>query len=107
MSYPLKDRLHYSNEIMKFKDGCGELIDDTGAVILTKLIFDSVQVRNKEIIMEYCSSLNFADNGAEIVQLLDYKMAVEKCAEGNYVGDDDGDFRTEFLGFLLKYKYKI
>ena len=101
MSYPLKDRLHYSNEVMKFKDGCGELIDDTGAVILTKLIFDSVQVRNKEIIMEYCGSLNFADNGAEIVQLLDYKMAVEKCADGNYVGDDDGDFRKEFIGFLL------
>ena len=101
ISYPLKDRLHYSNGVMKFKDGCGELIDDTGAVILAKLIFDSVQVRNKELIMEYCSSLNFADNGAEIVQLLDYKMAVEKCADGNYVGDDDGDFRKEFLGFLL------
>ena len=102
ISYPLKDRLHYSNDVMKFKDGCGELIDDTGAVILTKLIFDSVQVRNKELIMEYCSSLNFADNGAEIVQLLDYKMAVEKCADGNYVGDDDGDFRMEFIGFLLR-----
>jgi hypothetical protein len=51
--------------------------------------------------MEYCSSLNFADNGAEIVQLLDYKMAVEKCADGNYVGDEDGDFRTEFIVFLL------
>ena len=104
MSYPLKDRLlvvDYSNAFVKFKDCSGELIDDSGAVILTKLIFDSLQVRNKEIIMEYCSSLNFADNGAEIVQLLDYKMAVEKCAEGNYVGDEDGDFRTEFLGFLL------
>jgi hypothetical protein len=104
MSYPLKDRLlvvDYSNAVVKFKDCNGELIDDSGAVILTKLIFDSLQVRNKEIIMEYCSSLNFADNGAEIVQLLDYKMAVEKCAEGNYVGDEDGDFRTEFLGFLL------
>ena len=101
MSYPLKDRLYYSNEVMKFKDGFDELIDDAGAVILTKLIFDSIQVRNKEIIMEYCSSLNFADNGAEIVQLLDYKMAVEKCADGNYVGDEDGDFRKEFIGFLL------
>jgi hypothetical protein len=105
ISYPLKDRLHYSNGVMKFKDVCGELIDDTGggSVILTKLIFDSVQVRNKEIIMEYCTCLNFADNGAEIVQLLDYKIAVEKCADGNYVGDDDGDFRREFMEFLLKY----
>ena len=101
MSYPLKDRLHYSNAVVKFKDGFGELIDDAGAVILSKLIFDSVQVRNKQIIMEYCTSLNFADNGAEIVQLLDYKMAVEKCAEGNYVGDEDVDFRREFIEFLL------
>jgi len=103
MSYPLKDRLYYSNAVVKFKDGYGEIIDDTGAVILTKLIFDSVQDRNKEIIMEYCTSLNFADNGAEIVQLLDYKMVVEKCALGNYIGDEDVDFRTEFIGFLLKY----
>ena len=103
MSYPLKDRLHYSNEVMKFKDGFGELINDVGGVILTKLIFDSVQVRNNQIIMEYCTSLNFADNGAEIVQLLDYKMVVEKCALGNYIGDEDVDFRTEFIGFLLKY----
>jgi hypothetical protein len=53
--------------------------------------------------MEYCTCLNnnFADNGAEIVQLLDYRVAVEKCAEGNYVGDEDGDFKAEFLGFLL------
>ena len=104
ISYPLKDRLHYSNGVIKFKDVCGELIDDTGGgFILTKLIFDSVQVRNKEIIMEYCTCLNFADNGAEIVQLLDYKIAVEKCADGNYVGDEDGDFRREFMEFLLKY----
>jgi hypothetical protein len=63
MSYPLKDRLlavDYSNTVVKFKNGCGELIDDAGVVILTKLIFDSLQIRNKEIIMEYCSSLNFA-----------------------------------------------
>ena len=76
------------------------ILDYSGAVILTKLIFDSVQIRNKELIMEYCDSLNFADNGAEIVQLLDYKMAVEKCADGNYVGDEDRDFRTEFIRFL-------
>ena len=110
MSYPLKDRLlvmDYSNAVVKFKDGCDELIDDTGAVILTKLIFDSVQVINKEIIMEYCKCLNFADNGAEIVQLLDYKMAVEKCADGNYVRDEDVDFRTEFIRFLLKYIYNL
>jgi hypothetical protein len=53
--------------------------------------------------MEYCTCLNnnFADNGAEIVQLLNYRVAVEKCADGNYIGDEDGDFRTEFIGFLL------
>ena len=106
MSYPLKDRLlvlDYSEAIVKFKDGCGELIDDHGVVILTKLIFDSLRVRNKELIMEYCTCLNdnFVDNGAEIVQLLDYRVAVEKCADGNYIGDEDGDFRTEFIGFLL------
>ena len=107
MCYPLKDRIlvvDYSNAFVKFKDGCDELIDDTGAVILTKLIFDSIQVINKEIIMEYCKCLNFADNGAEIVQLLDYKMAVEKCADGNYVRDENVDFRTEFIRCLLKYK---
>ena len=53
-----------------------------------------------ELALKYCDN-NFSDNGAEIVQLLDYRVAVEKCAEGNYVGDEDGDFRTEFLGFLL------
>jgi hypothetical protein len=54
--------------------------------------------------MEYCRSLNdnFADNGDQMVQLLDYRFAVEKCAEGTYVGDEDGDFRKEFLVFLLK-----
>ena len=106
ITYALKDRLiavDYLEAIVKFKDAVGETIIDFGAVILTKLIFDSVQHRNKELIMEYCTCLNnnFSDNGAEIVQLLDYRVAVEKCAEGNYVGDEDGDFRTEFLGFLL------
>jgi len=106
MSYPLKDRLlvlDYAEEIVKFKDGCGELIDDPSVVILTKLIFDSLRVKNKELIMEYCTCLNdnFADNGEEIVQLLDYRVAVEKCADGNYIGDEDGDFRMEFIGFLL------
>ena len=105
-TYSLKDRLivvDYANAVVKFKDGVGESIIDSDAVILTKLIFDSVQDRNKELTMEYCTCLNnnFADNGAEIVQLLDYRVAVEKCAEGNNVGDEDGDFRTEFLGFLL------
>ena len=106
ITYALKDRLiavDYLEAIVKFKDAVGETIIDFGAVILTKLIFDSVQDRNKELTMEYCTCLNnnFSDNGAEIVQLLDYRVAVEKCAEGNYVGDEDGDFRTEFLGFLL------
>ena len=106
ISYPLKDRLlvvDYSDAVITFKDGCCETIIDSGAVILTKLIFDSLRVRNKELIMEYCTCLNnnFADNGAEIVQLLDYRVAVEKCADGNYIGDEDGDFRIEFIGFLL------
>jgi len=106
ISYPLKDRLlvvDYSDAIIRFKDFSGELIDDAGAVILTKLIFDSLRDRNNELIMEYCTCLNdnFADNGEEIVQLLDYRVAVEKCANGNYVGDEDGDFRMEFIGFLL------
>jgi len=105
-TYVLKDRilvLDNSDAFIRFKDGCGELIDDPGVVILTKLIFDSLRVRNKELIMEYCTCLNdnFADNGAEIVQLLDYRVAVEKCADGNYIGDEDGDFIMEFIGFLL------
>ena len=106
LSYPLKDRIEvdYTNTVVKFKDSVGETIVDTGVIILTKLIFDSIRVRNEELIMEYCRSLNdnFADNGDQMVQLLDYRFAVEKCAEGNYVGDEDGDFRKEFLVFLLK-----
>jgi hypothetical protein len=106
MSYPLKDRVlvvDYSNAFVRFKDCSGELIDDRGAVALTSLIFDSLRVRNKELIMEYCTCLNdnFVDNGEEIVQLLDYRVAVEKCADGNYVGDTDGDFRKEFIEFVL------
>ena len=67
MSYPLKDRLiavDYANAIIKLKDSVGETIIDSGAVILTKLIFDSLRIRNKELIMEYCTCLNdkFADN---------------------------------------------
>jgi hypothetical protein len=105
-SYPLKDRvlvIDYSNAFVRFKNCSGELIDDHGAVALTSLIFDSLRVRNKELIMEYCTCLNdnFADNGEEIVQLLDYRVAVEKCADGNYVGDADGDFRKEFIEFVL------
>jgi hypothetical protein len=105
-TYVLKDRvlvLDYSDAFIRFKDFSGELIDDYGVVILTKLIFDSLRVKNKELIMEYCTCLNnnFADNGAEIVQLLNYRVAVEKCADGNYIGDEDGDFRTEFIGCLL------
>ena len=49
--------------------------------------------------MKYCSSLNFADNGAEIVQLLYYRVAVEKCAEENYVGDDDVDLGRSLQDF--------
>jgi len=106
MSYPLKDRVlvvDYSNAFVRFKDSSGELIDDHGAVSLTSLIFDSLRVRNKELIMEYCTCLNdnFVDNGEEIVQLLDYRVAVEKCADGNYIGDADGDFRKEFIEFVL------
>jgi hypothetical protein len=105
-TYVLKDRvlvLDYSDAFIRFKDFSGELIDDYGVVILSKLIFDSLRVKNKELIMEYCTCLNnnFADNGTEIVQLLNYRVAVEKCADGNYIGDEDGDFRTEFIGFLL------
>jgi hypothetical protein len=67
ITYSLKDRLivvDYANAIVKFKDGVGESIIDSGAVILTKLIFDSIRVRNKELIMEYCTCLNdnFIDN---------------------------------------------
>jgi hypothetical protein len=107
ITYVLKDRIivvDYLNPLVKFKDGVGETIIDYGAVILTKLIFDSVRDRNKELIMEYCTCLNdnFADNGEEIVQLLDYRVAVEKCADGNYVGDEDGDFKADFLVFLLQ-----
>jgi hypothetical protein len=106
LSYPLKDRvlvLDYSNADVRFKDSFGELIDDRGAVALTSLIFDSLRVRNKELIIKYCTCLNdnFVDNGKEIVQLLDYRVAVERCADGNYVGDADGDFRTEFIEFVL------
>ena len=106
VSYPLKDRVlvvDYSNAFVRFKDCSGELIDDSGAVILTSLIFDSLRLRNKELIMEHCTCLNdnFVDNGEEIVQLLDYRVAVEKCADGNYVGDADGDFRKEFIEFVL------
>ena len=106
MSYPLKDRVlvvDYSNAVVRFKDSSGELIDDSGSVALTSLIFDSIRVRNKELIMEYCTCLNdnFVDNGEEIVQLLDYRVAVEKCADGNYIGDSDGDFRKEFIEFVL------
>ena len=105
MSYPLKDRLEvdYENTVVKFKDSVGETIVDTGVIILTKLIFDSIRVRNEELIMEYCTCLNgnFADNGDQMVKLLEYRFAVEKCAEGNYVGDEDGDFKKEFIGFLL------
>ena len=113
ITYALKDRVivvDYLNPVVKFKNGVGQIIIDYGAVILTKLIFDSLRDRNKELIIEYCTCLNdnFADNGEEIVQLLDYRVAVEKCADGNYVGDEDGDFRTDFLGFLLsKFKSNL
>jgi hypothetical protein len=105
-TYVVKDRVivvDYLNPVVKFKDEVGETIMDCGAVILTKLFFDSIRDRNKELIMEYCTCLNdnFADNGEEIVKLLDYRVAVEKCADGNYVGDEDVDFRADFLGFLL------
>ena len=105
-TYVLKNRvivLDYSESVIRFKDFSGVLIDDSGIVILTKRLFDSLRDRNKELIMEYCTCLNnnFADNGTEIVQLLNYRVAVEKCADGNYIGDEDGDFRTEFIGFLL------
>jgi hypothetical protein len=104
--YVLKDRIlavDYSKAVVRFKDNFGEIIDDYGAVVLTKLIFNSIRNKNKELIMEYCTCLNdnFTDNGEEIVQLLDYRVAVEKCADGNYIGDENVDFKTEFLGFLL------
>ena len=58
--------------------------------------------------MSYCTNLNFAENMDKMVELLDYKAAVDNCADGVddsvdcvYDGVDDSKFCDEFVKLVL------
>ena len=60
------------------------------------MLFSLINERNKQLIMEHCMLLSekFLENGNKIVQLLEYKSAVEN-------GKDKSRFREEFISCLL------
>ena len=98
--YPLKDRviiIDNSDElIVKYKDADGVVITDPGGNMITQMLFSLINERNKQLIMEHCMLLSekFLENGNKIVQLLEYKSAVEN-------GKDKSRFREEFISCLL------
>ena len=94
--------------LIKYKDKDGVIIMDPGMLNLSKKFFGSIKDKNKELIMSYCTNLNFAENMDKMVELLDYKAAVDNCADGVddsvdcvYDGVDDSKFCDEFVKLVL------
>ena len=94
--------------LIKYKDKDGVIIMDPGMLNLSKKFFGSIKDKNKELIMSYCANLNFAENMDKMVELLDYKAAVDNCADGVddsvdcvYDGVDDSKFCDEFVKLVL------
>jgi hypothetical protein len=81
LSYPLNDRLieeDYSNStFIRYKDRTGDIITDYGGKMLSKMIFDSVKDRTRELI-ESNDHLIF-----------------------DYVDIEDSNFRKEFISILM------
>ena len=87
LEYPLKDRMicvDYARRKVKFKDKNGNVITDPEMTQLTTKFFNSIKDKNKELIFQYGNELKerFGDEMDTIVEILDYKMAVDKGSEG-------------------------
>ena len=87
LEYPLKDRMicvDYARRKVKFKDKDGNVITDPEMTQLTTKFFNSIKDKNKELIFQYGNELKerFGDEMDTIVEILDYKIAVDKGSEG-------------------------
>ena len=113
IEYPLKNSLlcdDIGTLLIKYKDKDGVIIMDPGMLNLSKKFFGSIKDKNKELIMSHGTKLNenFLENMDKLVELLDYKTAVDNCADGvdgvdNVDGEDDDEdnFFDDFVKFVL------
>ena len=83
---------------------------DPGMLNLSKKFFGSIKDKNKELIMSHGTKLNenFLENMDKLVELLDYKTAVDNCADGvdgvdgvDGEDDDEDNFFDDFVKFVL------
>ncbi len=97
LEYPLKDRMlcvDYARRKVKFKDPNGNVITDPEMTNLATKFFISINDKNKELIIEYGNKLkeNFGDEMDTIIQILDYKLDVQKSSDG-----EKCDFHHDFV----------
>lgn len=97
LEFPLKDRLicvDYARRKIKFKDKDNNIITDPEMTCLATKFFQSIKERNSSLILEYGKQMRdrFGDEMDTIIQLLDYKGAVDKGSEG-----EKTDFHHDFI----------
>ena len=98
MNHPFKERLicvDYARRKVKFKEADGTVINDPEMNRLATKFFDSIKERNRELIQEYGAILSqdFAENVDKLGELADFKVSVNKGADGE---------RTEFSHEVIK-----
>jgi hypothetical protein len=98
LAYPFKDRIvcvDYARRKAKYKDENGEIITDPKLAKLTRLLFQSIAEKNKELALEYSGTiskdLSIADQSQMIVDVLAAISDVGGSADG-----EDSDFHSRF-----------
>jgi hypothetical protein len=89
LEYPLKDKMicvDYSRRKVKFKDKDGTVITDPEMTGLASKFFNSIKDKNKELICLYANELREKlgcdDIMDTMVNIFDYKTAVDRCSDG-------------------------
>ena len=106
IEYALKDRVicvDYARRKVKFKDREGNVITDPEMTNLATKFFNSIKDKNKELIIECSNKLkeNFGDEVDTIVQIFDYKSAVDRGSTGEKT-EFHHDFVKELCSQTLK-----
>jgi hypothetical protein len=98
LEYPFKDRIvcvDYARRKAKYKDENGNIITDPKLTKLTKLLFQSIAEKNKELAINYSGTiskdLSIADQSQMIVDVLAAISDVGGSAEG-----EDSEFHLKF-----------
>ena len=99
LEYPLKDSMvcsDYSRRKVKFKDKDGNVITDPEMTTLARKFFNSIKVKNKELICKSANELKEKlgdDNVMDtVVKMFDYKSDIEKGSYG-----EKTDFQHDFV----------